>query len=431
MADQKEKDPFPKGHQDIFVLHPVIPQAGVEMGYDVDARLEEAKSLAKAISLRVVYGEVVKVRQRRPATLFGKGTVDAFKSLLQEKGVKLVFIDTNLTPVQQRNLEKIWNVKILDRTSLILEIFGKRAQTAEGALQVELAALSYQKSRLVRSWTHLERQRGGLGFIGGPGESQLEMDRRLIAVRIQKLSRQLEDVKRTRELHRKARRRVPYPIVALVGYTNAGKSTLFNRLTSARVFAEDLLFATLDPTLRRVRLLSGREIILSDTVGFISDLPTQLIAAFRATLEEVLEANLIIHVRDISHSQTDQQKQDVETVLKELGLSVVLEEGALIEAFNKIDCLACSDHLASLIDEDHIPLSALTGEGVEVLLRRIDERLGFHDQEITVTLSHQQGSKLAWLYENATILSRSDDEKGIHLTARLSRSKAEKFLSSK
>ncbi|MBM3573111.1 MAG: GTPase HflX, partial [Alphaproteobacteria bacterium] len=303
-----------------LVLYPVLKSERTGGGRAPEARLDEAVGLARAIDLAIVHRDVVRLSHLRPATLLGSGAVERYAKLIEAMEISIVVVDAALSPVQQRNLERAWKAKVIDRTGLILEIFGARARTREGQLQVELAALIYQRSRLVRSWTHLERQRGGFGFLGGPGESQLEIDRRLIGARIVKLRGELDEVKRTRALHRRARQRVPYPVVALVGYTNAGKSTLFNRITAADVMAKDLLFATLDPTMRAVKLPSGRKIILSDTVGFISDLPTQLIAAFRATLEEVLEADIIVHVRDMSHPDCAAQKDDVDGVLRELGL---------------------------------------------------------------------------------------------------------------
>jgi GTP-binding protein HflX len=336
--------------------------------------------------------------------------------------------------VQQRNLEQAWKAKVIDRTGLILEIFGERARTKEGQLQVELAALSYQRSRLVRSWTHLERQRGGFGFIGGPGESQIEIDRRLIDERIVRIKRDLEDVKRTRALHRRARKRVPFPVVALVGYTNAGKSTLFNRLTKAEVMAKDLLFATLDPTMRRVRLPGGRDIILSDTVGFISDLPTELVAAFRATLEEVLEADLILHVRDIAHPETDAQKADVEAVLEGLGLEHHVVHD-MIEVLNKIDALPAEDaeRITDLARRDHqvAAVSALTGAGCERLLDEIEQRLARDRQVATYRLGHDRGGDIAWLYQHGEVLERHDDEGGASLTVRLSADDRRRFEQSR
>jgi GTP-binding protein HflX len=397
-------------------------------------RLEEATGLAEAIDLDVIDSMLVTLATPRPGTLFGTGKVQELKSLIEAHDIALVIIDHPVSAIQQRNLERAWNAKVLDRTGLILEIFGRRARTKEGRLQVELAHLSYQKSRLVRTWTHLERQRGGYGFLGGPGEAQIELDRRMIDERIIAIRKDLEVVVRTRALHRQGRRRVPYPVVAIVGYTNAGKSTLFNRITGAGVFAKHQLFATLDPTMREVRLKSGRRIILSDTVGFISDLPTMLVAAFRATLEEVIEADLILHVRDISHPETDSQARDVEAVLADLGIDTVSADGAILEVWNKIDLLSPvtrEEAIGAARWPERPPalVSAITGEGIDALLAGIDLRLGRGDVIVELIIPAHEGGFINWLYEEAEMMSREALDSGdVRAKVRVPAEKKERLL---
>ena len=389
--------------------------------------MAEAVGLAASIGLVVVYEHVFFTRAITPATLFGKGQVEMARVAMAEADVTVVVVDATLTPVQQRNLETAWGAKVVDRTGLILDIFGARARTREGSLQVELAHLEYQRSRLVRSWTHLERQRGGFGFLGGPGETQIEADRRLIGDRITRLKLELEDVRRTRGLHRGARKRVPYPVVALVGYTNAGKSTLFNALTGATVMAEDQLFATLDPTMRGLVLPSGRNIILSDTVGFISDLPTELVEAFRATLEEVAEADILLHVRDVAHPDTEAQAADVRGVLNRMAKDGTLDENwqdRTLEVLNKADLLGGVDHV---VQAEGVAVSALTGDGLERLLAQIDERLATQLETLEVQIPVTDGAKLAWAYRHGEVLDRQDDETYVQLRLRLSATDKARF----
>jgi GTP-binding protein HflX len=411
------------------VLVPVLPRGGAAR--EPAARLDEARGLAQAIDLDVVLARTVRVARPRAATLLGGGAVEDLKDAIEACDAGVVIVDGALSPIQQRNLELAWRRKVIDRTGLILEIFGARARTREGSLQVELAALTYQRSRLVRSWTHLERQRGGFGFLGGPGETQIEADRRQIDTRIARIKADLEDVRRTRGLHRKARRRVPFPVIAFVGYTNAGKSTLFNRLTRAEVRAEDVLFATLDPTMRGIGLPSGRKAILSDTVGFVSDLPTDLVAAFRATLEEVLAADLVVHVRDIAHPDSEAQKHDVAAVLAELGLDTG-GEVVMIEALNKIDLLA--PEAAETVrtrarrDPSLVAVSALTGEGMDDLLAAIDGRLAATRRVYHYLLGPTQGAGIAWLYDHGEVFERSERPDGaVRMSVRLDPADAERF----
>jgi GTP-binding protein HflX len=402
----------------------VVPEkVGEGSRRSTEARLEEAEGLAEAIGVDVVARKAFRLRQIRPATLLGKGQVEEIADLARDNDAKLLIVDAPLSPVQQKSLEEQVEAKVIDRTSLILEIFGERAATAEGRLQVELAHLDYQAGRLVRTWTHLERQRGGFGFLGGPGETQIEADRRLIRDRMARIRRELDQVKRTRALHRGRRQRAPWPVIALVGYTNAGKSTLFNTMTGDGVLAEDMLFATLDPTMRNVKIPGFDKAILSDTVGFVSDLPTELIAAFRATLEEVASADLLIHVRDMAHPDRDAQAEDVEDVLSSLGISDG-EGPARLEAWNKVDLLTEQERQALLAEadrrEDVVPISAINGWGVDHLRDRIAQNLQRGTQVHQIRLDPSEGGRLAWLHSRGEVIDQRMDGEALELSVRLS-----------
>jgi GTP-binding protein HflX len=421
---ERDRDEFARGARAIVVL----PDQG-DAARDAEARLDESAGLAAAIGIEVAEKIAFRVRQPKPATLIGSGQVEQLAAQVRMADATLVVIDAPVTPVQQRNLETALGAKVIDRTGLILEIFGERAATAEGRLQVELAHLDYQAGRLVRSWTHLERQRGGFGFLGGPGETQIEADRRLIRDRMARLRKELEQVRRTRGLHRERRQRAPWPIIALVGYTNAGKSTLFNRMTGADVMAENLLFATLDPTLRQIHLPGIDKAILSDTVGFVSDLPTQLVAAFKATLEEVVSADLLIHVRDVAHPDTEAQRADVEAVLAEIG---VAETTPRFEAWNKVDLLdaeAREDVLAQAMRRDDVvPLSALTGEGVETLLTDVAAKLTAGHRRYRLTVDAGDGAAAAWLHAHGEVIDQIAEEVATVYEVRLSAADYDRFM---
>jgi GTP-binding protein HflX len=410
-----------------MIVHPLLPakleKETTRYHRNIEDILEEAEGLVHAIHLLVSSIHTVRVSKISPAQLFGKGAAEDIRRAVEEENPAVVVVNAKLSPVQQRNLETLWNVKVIDRTGLILEIFGERAQTKEGKIQVDLALLEYQKSRLVRSWTHLERQRGGGGFMGGPGETQIELDRRIITDKIAQLKKDLEQVRRTRNLARKNREKVPFPIVALVGYTNAGKSTLFNRLTGANVFAEDLPFATLDPTLRRLELPNGKTVIISDTVGFIADLPTTLVEAFRATLEQVQYADIILHVRDIANPDHPWQKEDVAKVLEELGIEYETD-GRIYEVLNKVDAVSAETlndirRSAQFSEERLFPVSAVTGEGVENLLSKIAEHVSRQDRQCVYAIPATDGRAVAWLYQEGEVVAQEEEGESLVLTVKL------------
>lgn len=402
---------------------------GQKISLSADSRLKEAEGLALAINIDVCYKEIAKIRNVKPATLVGQGVLDRLLNEVEEQKLELIIFDCSLTPIQQRNLEKKLQVKVIDRTALILEIFGERAQTKEGKLQVELAHLTYQRSRLVRSWTHLERQRGGAGFLGGPGETQIELDRRIIDDKILKIKQNLEKVKQTRSIQRSARKRIPYPSVAFVGYTNAGKSTLFNKLSDSDVFAKDLLFATLDPSMRKIKLPSGRDVILSDTVGFISDLPHELIMAFRATLEEVLSADLVIHIRDAFSPNSKEQKADVLKVLESLGFIDFEKSAKYIEVLNKIDLFDEVSKKEFLAKQKVglVGLSAISGEGCDRLLKLIDDKISVGFEVCEFELNVVEGKKIAWLHANSDVISCKANEDKMHFKVKISQENLSKF----